>query len=76
MTAKMHALITGGSSEIGKAIGVRLAAQGYDVSLIARREHLLADAAKEIRRPGQRSAQARRGLCRRCFRPARRPKKR
>ena len=33
----MHALITGGSSGIGKALGIKLAAEGYDVSLIARR---------------------------------------
>jgi 3-dehydrosphinganine reductase len=45
----MHALITGGSSGIGKALANKLAAKGYDVSLIARRHHLLADAAEEIR---------------------------
>lgn len=33
----MHALITGGSSGIGKALGRKLAAAGQDVSLIARR---------------------------------------
>ena len=34
----MHALITGGSSGIGLALGRKLSAAGYDVSLIARRE--------------------------------------
>jgi 3-dehydrosphinganine reductase len=57
MSASMHALITGGSSGIGKALGIKLAAAGYNVSLIARRSHLLADAAKEIQRHGQRSDQ-------------------
>jgi 3-dehydrosphinganine reductase len=45
----MHALITGGSSGIGKALANKLAADGYDVSLVARRQQLLADAAHEVR---------------------------
>jgi 3-dehydrosphinganine reductase len=57
MSAGMHALITGGSSGIGKAVGIKLAAAGYDVSLIARRNNLLADAAEEIRCHKQRSDQ-------------------
>jgi len=57
MSARVHALITGGSSGIGRALGIKLAAQGYDVSLIARRDHLLADAAKEIQRHRQRPDQ-------------------
>src|ERR1700761_7032725 len=52
----MHALITGGSSGIGKSLGVKLAAAGYDVSLIARRKDLLDKAAAEIRRHGRRVA--------------------
>ena len=48
----MHALITGGSSGIGKSLANKLAADGYDVSLIARRPQLLAQAAEEIRRHG------------------------
>ncbi|HUO01766.1 MAG TPA: SDR family oxidoreductase [Rhizomicrobium sp.] len=50
----MHVLITGGSSGIGKSLGNKLAAAGYDVSLIARRKDQLADAAEEIRRHGRR----------------------
>jgi 3-dehydrosphinganine reductase len=57
MSAQLHALITGGSSGIGKALGSKFAAAGYHVSLIARRDHLLADAAAQIRRKGKRTDQ-------------------
>jgi short-subunit dehydrogenase len=48
MTA-LHAIITGGSSGIGLALARKLAAAGYDLSLIARRETQLGAAAAEIR---------------------------
>jgi 3-dehydrosphinganine reductase len=52
-----HALITGGSSGIGRALATKLANEGYSVSLIARRESLLNETANALRSlckyPGQ-----------------------
>ena len=42
------AVITGASSGIGKEFAVQLAARGYDLLLVARREHLLANLKTEI----------------------------
>ena len=44
------ALITGGSSGIGKALAVKLASLGANVWLLARREKLLISALDEIRK--------------------------
>jgi len=46
--SSMHAIVTGGSSGIGRALAHKLAAAGYNLSLIARREALLNEAAAEI----------------------------
>jgi 3-dehydrosphinganine reductase len=43
-----HAIVTGGSSGIGRELGRRLAAAGYSLSLVARRKGLLAEAAADI----------------------------
>jgi 3-dehydrosphinganine reductase len=53
----MHALITGGSSGIGRALGKKLSAEGYHLSLIARREDLLQEAAAEMKRCAVRADQ-------------------
>jgi 3-dehydrosphinganine reductase len=44
----LHAIITGGSSGIGRELGRRLAATGYSLSLVARRKALLDEAAADI----------------------------
>ncbi|HZT89029.1 MAG TPA: SDR family oxidoreductase [Stellaceae bacterium] len=56
----LHAIVTGGSSGIGRALAHKLAAGGYNLSLIARREAQLNEAAAEMYRhftqPDQRAA--------------------
>lgn len=48
-----HAIITGGSSGIGRAVASQLAARGARVSLIARRKDLLDRTAAELRAAGR-----------------------
>lgn len=55
--ANWRVLITGGSSGIGLALGVKLAAQGAHVCLVARDAERLATAVAEVRRAAQRSDQ-------------------
>lgn len=50
-----HAIITGGSSGIGRATARRLAAQGVDVTLVARSAERLAAAREEIAEAGMRA---------------------
>jgi short-subunit dehydrogenase len=45
----MHALITGASSGIGASLAKSLASEGYDLSLVARREGLLQSVADPLR---------------------------
>ena len=45
----MHALITGGSSGIGRELARKLVQQGYSLSLIARRKALLEETAAELK---------------------------
>lgn len=48
MGSESHTIITGGSSGIGKAIAIRLARAGTDITIMARRPELLAAARIEI----------------------------
>src|SRR3984957_5066228 len=45
--AGMRTIVVGASAGLGRCIGIGLAQRGADVALLARREDLLADAAKE-----------------------------
>jgi 3-dehydrosphinganine reductase len=53
----LHAIISGGSSGIGLALARKLGASGHNLSLIARRESVLKEAASEIERHFVRSDQ-------------------
>jgi len=53
----LHAIITGGSSGIGKATAMILASKGYHITIIARREKILEHAVLEIKSACQSSAQ-------------------
>src|SRR5258708_35590686 len=48
----MRALITGGSSGIGQALGRELASRGWSVALLARRTELVEQHAEELRGMG------------------------
>ena len=48
MSTNKHAIITGGSSGIGRSIAIKLAQQGYSLSLIARDEARLNQAKQDV----------------------------